>query len=415
MAYVFSQLWPWFLPIFLVGLATAAWARPQSLRERTAPWLIWFGLAYLLGVLLAIVHGLEGRADFWLETALAGFFFYILGAAAGSLFRKNALREHDKWALGLVPAALIWLAANLMAMPGFETDLAKEVQNKVEASGAAAKFAVEGRDVLLDGNAPDRETEAKIIDRVDGVRQVVWTKRFAPESDAASTAVEPARKEGKAAEDAQKAEAQKSSLEDLGRVAEDAKTAALKAAEEAKAAAEKARASADKALGAAADAAKAAARNPAKEAEPAPHAGAKERTRNAEADLTALPRAGEFDAAACQRALSATLIVDNIQFRTASAKIRRASASVLDRLAAFLQRCDSTRIEIGGHTDDVGDDESNQALSQRRADAVMKYLASEGVAASRMTAVGYGAKNPIASNDDEEGRALNRRIEMIVR
>ena len=81
----------------------------------------------------------------------------------------------------------------------------------------------------------------------------------------------------------------------------------------------------------------------------------------------------------------------------------------------FLQRCGSTKIEIGGYTDNVGDDESNQALSQRRADAVMKYLANEGVAASRMTAVGYGAKKPIAANDDEDGRALNRRIEMLVK
>jgi len=88
---------------------------------------------------------------------------------------------------------------------------------------------------------------------------------------------------------------------------------------------------------------------------------------------------------------------------------------VLDRLAGVLQRCAGAKVEIGGHTDNVGDDEDNQALSQRRADTVMRYMVREGVEAARLTAIGYGAKKPIASNDDEEGRTENRRIEFVLK
>ncbi|MBW2174099.1 MAG: OmpA family protein, partial [Deltaproteobacteria bacterium] len=64
------------------------------------------------------------------------------------------------------------------------------------------------------------------------------------------------------------------------------------------------------------------------------------------------------------------------------------------------------------HTDNVGTQENNQALSQRRADAVMGYLVGKGIAEDRLSAMGYGFSKPIASNDTAEGRAKNRRVQL---
>ena len=69
------------------------------------------------------------------------------------------------------------------------------------------------------------------------------------------------------------------------------------------------------------------------------------------------------------------------------------------------------KIEISGHTDNVGTESFNELLSQRRADAVVRYLAARGVDRSRLTAKGYGQSIPVESNDTEEGRAANRRTE----
>ena len=128
-----------------------------------------------------------------------------------------------------------------------------------------------------------------------------------------------------------------------------------------------------------------------------------------------MPVSGPLDAAACQAALNATLVLDKIDFRAGGIKIRRASAYALDRLAALLQRCPEQKVEIGVHAGNGGDEEANQALSQRRADKVARYLINEGVAAARLTGVGHGDKQPTASSDHEEGRGENRRIEFILK
>jgi len=72
-------------------------------------------------------------------------------------------------------------------------------------------------------------------------------------------------------------------------------------------------------------------------------------------------------------------------------------------------------IEIAGHTDSAGDEAANQALSERRAEAVMDYLVRAGLPATRFQAVGYGATQPLTGNDSEEGKAQNRRIDFVVR
>ena len=70
------------------------------------------------------------------------------------------------------------------------------------------------------------------------------------------------------------------------------------------------------------------------------------------------------------------------------------------------------KIEIGGHTDNIGEDRANQNLSQERANSVKKYLVEQGVVSSRLIAKGYGESTPIADNNTEKGKRLNRRTEV---
>lgn len=104
----------------------------------------------------------------------------------------------------------------------------------------------------------------------------------------------------------------------------------------------------------------------------------------------------------------------NIFFNTASYDLLPESNSELDKLVGLLQNNPSLRIELGGHTDDVGADAANLALSEQRAKAVRSYVLSKGIDAARITAKGYGETMPIASNDTEEGKAQNRRTEVKV-
>ena len=104
-----------------------------------------------------------------------------------------------------------------------------------------------------------------------------------------------------------------------------------------------------------------------------------------------------------------------IRFGWASADLERSSLPTLDRLAEVAKACPTAKIEIGGHTDAEGTPERNASLSQRRAQSVVAYLSNAVVAMERMTAVGYGAAQPVAPNDTAENRAKNRRIEFTVR
>ncbi len=107
--------------------------------------------------------------------------------------------------------------------------------------------------------------------------------------------------------------------------------------------------------------------------------------------------------------------VSGLFFGTGSAKIDPSSTSALDNLVDFLQKNPALKIEIGGHTDNVGNATTNQTLSESRAKSVVDYLASKGISKDRIAFKGYGDKEPVATNDDEkDGRELNRRIEMKV-
>jgi outer membrane protein OmpA-like peptidoglycan-associated protein len=86
----------------------------------------------------------------------------------------------------------------------------------------------------------------------------------------------------------------------------------------------------------------------------------------------------------------------------------------LDKLVNVLKEYPDTNIEIQGHTDSKGTDAYNQSLSDRRASAVASYLRNRGVSASRVSIKGYGETAPVASNDSDEGRAQNRRVNFLI-
>jgi outer membrane protein OmpA-like peptidoglycan-associated protein/opacity protein-like surface antigen len=100
----------------------------------------------------------------------------------------------------------------------------------------------------------------------------------------------------------------------------------------------------------------------------------------------------------------------NIQFETGSDRIRPTSLAILDQVADILQRYPDFRADIGGHTDNVGDDNRNLTLSKSRAKSAYDYLVGKGIPASRMSYEGYGETQPIASNNSSAGRQENRRV-----
>jgi len=133
------------------------------------------------------------------------------------------------------------------------------------------------------------------------------------------------------------------------------------------------------------------------------------------ADISVKPAAAPVDATVCQQLFSDLLAKGRIQFESGRAAIDPDSAGLLDRLIETALRCPNTNIEIAGHTDGDGDAASNQALSEKRARAVVDYLVKAGLAADRFTATGYGSTQPIAGDDTDEGKAQNRRINFVVR
>ena len=104
----------------------------------------------------------------------------------------------------------------------------------------------------------------------------------------------------------------------------------------------------------------------------------------------------------------------NITFAFDSANLSTQFYPVLDNVAATLSQYNQTMIEVAGHTDNVGTDQYNQQLSERRAQAVASYLTGKGVMQQRMMIVGAGETRPIASNDTDAGRAENRRVEITI-
>ncbi|WP_296622919.1 OmpA family protein [Marivirga sp.] len=109
-----------------------------------------------------------------------------------------------------------------------------------------------------------------------------------------------------------------------------------------------------------------------------------------------------------------TVIIDNIYFNFDKTTLKEASFPELDRLTDLMMQNPGIKIEILGHTDSKGSDDYNLTLSEGRAQSVMQYLLDKGITAQRMNAKGLGETSPIRSNETEEGRAENRRVEFTI-
>lgn len=113
-------------------------------------------------------------------------------------------------------------------------------------------------------------------------------------------------------------------------------------------------------------------------------------------------------------AVGESIVLRGVNFEFNQARLTPNAKAILDAVADELVVRPDLEVEFGGHTDAKGSDTYNQKLSDARAKSVVEYLASKGVETSRMTALGYGATRPIADNSSDEGRELNRRVELKV-
>lgn len=102
-----------------------------------------------------------------------------------------------------------------------------------------------------------------------------------------------------------------------------------------------------------------------------------------------------------------------INFDTGKSDIKPESIAIIEQIAALLQTHPELKVSIEGHTDNVGTPQNNKALSLQRAKSVMNAVVQKGIAATRLTAVGWGQEKPIADNRSEDGRAKNRRVEIV--
>ena len=133
------------------------------------------------------------------------------------------------------------------------------------------------------------------------------------------------------------------------------------------------------------------------------------------ADISVKPAAAPVDASVCQQLFSELLAKGTIRFESGRSSLDPDSSGLLDHLTEVALRCPTTNVEVAGHTDTDGDNAANQALSEKRAQAVVDYLVKAGLPAARFTTAGYGSGQPVMANDTDEGKARNRRIEFLVK
>ncbi len=119
-----------------------------------------------------------------------------------------------------------------------------------------------------------------------------------------------------------------------------------------------------------------------------------------------------LQAEATDRGLVLTL--GDVLFATGRSEVKVGATSNLNKLVSFLNKYPDRNVQIEGYTDNVGSEDSNQGLSQRRAESVKSYLVQQGISAARLSAVGMGESQPVADNSTESGRQQNRRVVAVI-
>jgi outer membrane protein OmpA-like peptidoglycan-associated protein len=133
---------------------------------------------------------------------------------------------------------------------------------------------------------------------------------------------------------------------------------------------------------------------------------------NQERDMREAMAASEAASVKREGNLLAVTFKGDVTFDTKSAEVKPGLYSEINRVAGILNKYPDTFIRVEGHTDSVGSDAYNMDLSKRRANAVKTLLAMRGVAEGRMEVIGYGKTMPVATNNTEAGRQMNRRVEI---
>lgn len=291
-------------------------------------------------------------------------------------------------------------AAALKAKQDADAAAAARTAKEAEAEAAAALKAQQETDDAAAAQKAQEEAEAAAALKAQQEAEAA-AARNAKEAEAAAALK--AQQDAEAAAAAQKAKEEAEAAAALKAQQEaEAAAAARKAKEEAEAAA---------ALAAKREAEAAAAQKAKQEADMEAEAKADAERQKAEREAKAKQRKTTAETQACEKRLATAAAEGVILFERAKADIDPKSSLTIARLAEIVKACPGARIEVEGHTDSEGEPDRNQRLSERRARAVMKSLIHAGVSEDRLSAVGYGAERPVASNDTPEGMARNRRIE----
>lgn len=177
----FAFLWPWLAACLAVGAATGALARDAAPQKRPARWLLWFGAAFFAAALALAFGAVEGVVAAGLESALACFAAFVTGAAVVAAVR-GTLAANERWALGLLPAALLWFAAVQFGGAAYESHVLARVAALARDAGVdPAGVSVAGRDVTLPPAIGDnRELTARAA-ATPGVRRVSVAQAPPPE------------------------------------------------------------------------------------------------------------------------------------------------------------------------------------------------------------------------------------------
>jgi hypothetical protein len=147
----YVPLWPWLAACFAVGAAMGALAPGKTRGKSPARWLIWLCLAAIEGAAAIALGAVEGTVSLHIEAALACFAAFLIGAGAAALIFQRTLAGHEAWALGLIPAALLWWGASEFTAPAYEAELQKRVAALAQSADVdPAGMAFAGRD----GTAP---------------------------------------------------------------------------------------------------------------------------------------------------------------------------------------------------------------------------------------------------------------------